>query len=395
MDEKEFKEFLKSENLHERTIKNYVSHVKKLERYLLEHKGGKELGRVDYGDIKDFVAVSARELRSTSSLLWGIKKYYYSINRKDVVEAIKKLLLELPKSKALADARTRVFITQNDFQKCMEKAEKTSISDRNRALLNLLWSRMALKKILQLRISEIDFEKYYIKSHINGTKFYVTKKAWDALEKYIPIEEREKTNRLFRMHRRNLQIITKKYFKELGQPPSKLRQSCERELIKAGERSMFVVLEERPQKPKTEVGVSKKKVEELVFPTKILQKLPPQVRKTMEGVISSFQNDFSDFCAWGMRKGLIDAIRIRFKRDGKEHKLYDKDGNAYKLSKWIELTKQERYINSHSARYLKGQVKVFGDIVSHDYMVDLQREEVPSIFTRLRIALAKMYYEGN
>jgi len=247
-------------------------------------------------------------------------------------------------------------------------------------------------EILQLRISDVDFEKYYIKGGISGSKFYVTKKAWNALEKYIPIEKRDKRDRLFQISKRTLQHHIQRYFEELGQNPTTLRQSCKSELIEAGQIRMFEVLEE---KPKTEVGVSKKKMEELIFPTKVLEKLPPEIRKTVEGVKMNYRNDFSDFCAWGMRKGLIDAIRIRFKRDGKEDKLYDKDGNAYALSKWIELTKQERYIDSRSAKYLKGQVKVFGDIVSHDYMVDLRREEVPLIFTRLRIALAKMYYEGN
>lgn len=393
MDEEEFKEFLRTRKLRERTIKGYVGHVRKFERYLLKYKGGKELERANPRDIKDFVSWGARELRDIGSLLFGIRKYYEYRRREEMVEAIKKLRFKVPKI-----MRARMLITWDDFRECMEKAEKIGISDRNRALLNFLWSRIGSKEILQLRTSDIDFEKYYIKSPISpisGSKFYVTEKAWNALEKYIPIEERDERNRLFPMHMRNLQIITQRYFKELGQNPSKLRQSCERELIKAGETRMFKVLEERPQKPKTEVGVSKKKIEELVFPTKVLQKLPPQVRKTVEGVVINYQNDFSDFCFWGMRKALIDAIRIRFKRDGKEDKLYDKDGNAYKLPKWIELAKQERYISSHSAKYLKDQVKVFGDIASHDYMADLHREEVPLIFTQLRIALARMYYEEN
>jgi hypothetical protein len=94
-----------------------------------------------------------------------------------------------------------------------------------------------------------------------------------------------------------------------------------------------------------------------------------------------------------MRKALIDAIRIRFKRDGKENKLYDKQGRAYKLAKWIELAKQERYISPNIAKKLQEEVKVFGDVASHDYMVNLQKDEVPSIFKHLRLALARMYHE--
>jgi len=388
MDEEEFKEFLLTKKRARGTIKGYVSHVKKFEEYLLKYKGHKELERANPVDIKRFVLWVARGLRDPGAPLFGIQEYYEYKRREKMVEAIKKLKSELPKSKAPAP----MLITWDDFQERMEEVEKIGISDRNRALLNLHWSRMNSDEILQLRVSDVDFEKYYIKSGISGSKFYVTEKAWNALEKYIPIEERDKRDRLFQISKRNLQHLVQKYFEELGQNPTTLRKSCESELIEAGLTRMFTVLEE---KPKTEVGVSKKKIEELVFPTEVLEKLPPQVRKTVEGVIMNYRKGFPNFSAWGMRKGLIDAIRIRFKRDKKEHKLYDKDGNAYALSKWIELTKQERYIDSHSAKYLKGQVKVFGDIVSHDYMVDLRGEEVPLIFTRLRIALAKIYYEGN
>jgi integrase len=394
VDEEGFKEFLRTIGLKEGTIKGCVSHVKKFENYLLKYKKGKELEKTNPVDIKRFVLWVAGELRDAGAPLLGIQKYYEYKRREKMIEAIKKLKSELPRSKA----RKRMLITWDEFQERMEEVEKIGISDRNRALLNLHWSRMKPDEILQLRISDVDFEKYYIKSGISGSKFFVTEKAWNALEKYIPIEERDKRDRLFhararaRMSKRNLQHLVQKYFEELGQNPTTLRQSCERELIEAGQTSMFTVLEE---KPKTEVGVLKKKIEELVFPTKVLQKLPPQVRKTVEGVITNYQNDFSDFCFWGMRKALIDAIRFRFQRDEKEEKLYDKDGNAYNLPKWIELAKQERYISRNSAKKLKAQVKVFGDVASHDYKVSLQREEVPSIFTQLRMALARMYYEED
>jgi len=140
---------------------------------------------------------------------------------------------------------------------------------------------------------------------------------------------------------------------------------------------------------------SEEKEEELNFPKEDLEKLPPQVRKTVQGVMLNYRHDFPDFSFWGMRKALIDAIRIRFRTDGKEKKLYDENGNAYELPKWIELAKQERYISSHMARNLRKEVKVFGDVASHDYMVNLHKKEVPSIFKHLRLTLARMYYEEN
>jgi len=139
-------------------------------------------------------------------------------------------------------------------------------------------------------------------------------------------------------------------------------------------------------------SVSQVPVEKLEFPSEVLERLPPVVKKTIEGIIFNYEHDFPDFCFLGMRKALIDAIHIRFQKDGKTELLYDKNGNAHKLEKWIELAKQEKYVSRTEVNDLKGRVKVFGDTASHDYMADLQKEEVPSVFTCLRMALARMYY---
>ena len=137
---------------------------------------------------------------------------------------------------------------------------------------------------------------------------------------------------------------------------------------------------------------AREKTEDLSFPNAILEKLPQEVKMTVQGVMFNYYNDFPRFCFWGMRTVLIDAIRIRFRKDGKENQLYDDKGNVRTLTTWIDLAKKERYISGNSARFLKGRTKVFGDISSHDYMADMHKEEVPSIFTQLRFALARMYY---
>lgn len=93
-----------------------------------------------------------------------------------------------------------------------------------------------------------------------------------------------------------------------------------------------------------------------------------------------------------MRKALIDAIHIRFRKDEKESLLYDDEGNAYSLPRWIDLAKQQRYISRHLSSELKG-VKIFGDEASHDYMTDLQKEEVPPVFLCLRMVLSRLFYE--
>lgn len=138
---------------------------------------------------------------------------------------------------------------------------------------------------------------------------------------------------------------------------------------------------------------ARESMEKLIFPNGVLKSLPPEVIKTVKGIMLNYHNNYPRFCFGGMRTALIDAIRIRFKKDRKASKLYDAEGNEYSLPKLIELAKEERYITRHSAEYLRRQVKVFGDISLHDFMADLRKEEVPSIFTQLRMALARMYYK--
>lgn len=140
------------------------------------------------------------------------------------------------------------------------------------------------------------------------------------------------------------------------------------------------------------IRFSKEKKEELVFPKEILENLPTEVKKTIEGVILNYEHDFPEFCFWGMRKALIDAIRLRFIKDRKEKMLYDEKGNPYSLPKWIELVKQETYISAEQAKNLE-KVKVFGDSASHDYMTSLHKKEVPSILFWLRLALSRMFYK--
>jgi len=136
-------------------------------------------------------------------------------------------------------------------------------------------------------------------------------------------------------------------------------------------------------------------LEDLPFPQEILDKLPTEVKRVIEGIQSNFKHGFPDFCFMGIRKALSIGIDIRFKRDGKYDKLFDPRGEPYKLPKRIELAKQEKYLSSSLASKLKKEAKVFGDVALHDYRIDLKKEEVPSIFKFLRLALEHMYYKES
>lgn len=243
MDEEGFREFLRKSKQSGKTIKAYVSFVKKFEEYLSKFKEGKGLDEATPRGAKDFVLWGRQELKAVNPYLYGIQKYYeYKAN-----EVMSNAIREIPRDKP---QRSGGLISWDFFEKHMEKLH---LKYRDSALLNLLWSEMDSNEILELSIADIDFKKRLITSRINGRTFYITKKAWDSLEKYIPIEDRDRRKPLFSINLRRLQQITKKYFESVSQTPIKLKLSCKKDLVEAGRKERFVT---RPQKEIKSVSVN-------------------------------------------------------------------------------------------------------------------------------------------
>jgi hypothetical protein len=144
-------------------------------------------------------------------------------------------------------------------------------------------------------------------------------------------------------------------------------------------------------KKHVESGLNEESELELCMPRELFERLPRDIQKTIEGVELCFKHGHADFCLMGIRKILSTAIHIRFKKVGKERELYDSGGEPFKLPKWIELAKQNGFISASLAKKLTNEVKVFGDVGSHDYMITFYKGDVSSIFSLLRLALDRMY----
>jgi hypothetical protein len=91
------------------------------------------------------------------------------------------------------------------------------------------------------------------------------------------------------------------------------------------------------------------------MPQELFERLPPEIRKTIEGVELCYKHDHADFCLMGIRKILSTAIHIRFKKVGKERELYDSDRESFKLPKCIELAKQNGFISASLAKKLTNE----------------------------------------
>ncbi len=75
MEKEEFFGFLLKKKKSERTIHSYVAGVQQFERYLTEHKRGKQLEQANLTDLHDFERWGDRHGIQMNRALWGIKEY--------------------------------------------------------------------------------------------------------------------------------------------------------------------------------------------------------------------------------------------------------------------------------------------------------------------------------
>jgi len=228
MDEDGFRKFLK-DRYKEATVGLYFVSVRDFEGWLFKHQRKKDIQDAGESDIRSWAAYIQKKMPKCQPYFYGVRTYYrYKRDpREDLIIQLLSGLPPLPRTQ-------RIRFQWTDFEMVMSKAEETGIKDEHRALLNLLWSEMKSEEIINLNISDIDFQNRLITSPESGNKFHVTPRTWDALERYIPSEKRNRSERLFSIGLRNLQIVTGKYFESVGQTPNSLRKSCQSDFMEAG-----------------------------------------------------------------------------------------------------------------------------------------------------------------
>ena len=255
MDERGFEQFLKGKKLGDDTVRLYTHSVKQFEKWLFNERQQTSLENASGRDIRNW-APNARE----HNYLHGIKQYYNYKRNPEMVKEIDKILKELPKYRP-----TPRLFDWIDFRNVMSKAEHLKIKDRDRALLEFLWSEIPRKEILELYYSDIDFEKLHI-THHSGEKHYITKEAWNALQRYVLLGDRGKKKRLFPIQsERALQQITKKHFLSVKQTPKTLLDNCQKDLVNAGRKDRFVTEIERRLGSKPEPEQKEERIEKNLF----------------------------------------------------------------------------------------------------------------------------------
>lgn len=208
--------------------------MNKFEGWLFEHFK-KSLEDVNQSDLRAY-----EELKRNIAYVRGVSVYYEHIGKNEIADMIVREIR--PK---LRKYRPKDLLRWTDFRNIMKQAEKKRISDKDRALLNILWSCMKTRIILELRRSDIDFEKRVVTSRVDLKTYRLTPEAWDALEKYILPENRDE-KKLFPIGVRAVTTITEKYSDMRKITPNLLRKSCEADFIEEGKKRRFSIPDKKP-----------------------------------------------------------------------------------------------------------------------------------------------------
>jgi integrase len=232
MDEEGFREDLERRHLDRGTARAYIHHAKKIEKWL--KKSLEEATRIG---VRRWANAHRGKLKSFGSYVSAIRAYYQYVPIKGMLEEID----SIPRGEK--PPKYNNLIPWGDFEEYIDNAEKEGAKEEHLVMMNLLWSEMHPNEILQLRISDIDFDKRIITSHLSPKPkaYYATEKAWRALERHIPSTDTGKTRHLLEKIRsvRSIEGITEKYFGEIGQKPKDLRRSCLEDLKNAGKTVRF------------------------------------------------------------------------------------------------------------------------------------------------------------
>lgn len=234
MDENGFRKFLE-DRYKGSTPRIYFERAKSFEEWLYAHQRKKDIEDAGESDVRNWASYVQNEVPKCQPYFYGVRAYYRYKRRDKIGNLITEILRKLPSPPTIQRKST---IRWTEFEVIMSKVEET-ISPEYRALLNLLWSEMKPEEILNLYVSDIDFENRLIASPTSEKTFRVTWKAWDALEKYKPIDKRGKSEPLFSIGLRALQDITKRYLGMYGLKPSRLWRSCKEDLPDAGRTIRF------------------------------------------------------------------------------------------------------------------------------------------------------------
>lgn len=167
----DYKYFLKIERgLSENSVAAYSQDIKKLTRFLADHKLKISPEEIDHGVIERFVYAGAREMapRSQARMISGLRNFFDYLIFEELRKENPTDLLESPKiGRKLPDTLSEKEINSIIGAIDLSKPE----GERNRVMLEVLYScGLRVSEMIGLKISDLYFEEGFIKVTGKGNK---------------------------------------------------------------------------------------------------------------------------------------------------------------------------------------------------------------------------------
>ena len=224
-----FLEYLKAErNYSEETLRAYKNDLQQFGEYLLDREKVDDFLKVNSQMVRNFCGYLLKygyDKRSVCRKLSALKSFYRFLKESKKIEKNPATIVKSPR----LERRLPGFLTESQIREVLELKPPKEISYRDKAILELFYaSGLRVKELVNLKITDVDFENKILKVKGKGEKERIVpfgNYALLAIKEYL---EKRKDNSPYlfvskfnkKLSNRQIQKIIKKYLSKIKNPPA-------------------------------------------------------------------------------------------------------------------------------------------------------------------------------
>jgi len=224
-----FLEYLKAErNYSEETLRAYKNDLQQFGEYLLDREKVDDFLKVNSQMVRNFCGYLLKygyDKRSVCRKLSALKSFYRFLKESKKIGKNPATIVKSPR----LERKLPGFLTESQIREVLELKPPKEISYRDKAILELFYaSGLRVKELVNLKITDVDFENKILKVKGKGEKERIVpfgNYALLAIKEYL---EKRKDNSPYlfvskfnkKLSNRQIQKIIKKYLSKIKNPPA-------------------------------------------------------------------------------------------------------------------------------------------------------------------------------
>jgi tyrosine recombinase XerC len=224
-----FLKYLKAErNYSEETLRAYKNDLNQFGEYLFDREKIDNFLKVNSQMVRNFVGYLLKygyDKRTVCRKLSAVKSFYRFLKEIKLVEKNPATIIKSPR----LERKLPGFLTESQIREVLELTPPKEISYRDKAILELFYAAgLRVKELVNLKISDVDFENRILKVKGKGEKERIVpfgSYALKAIKEYLE-KRKDDSPYLFvskfkrKLSNRQIQKIVKKYLSKLKNPPA-------------------------------------------------------------------------------------------------------------------------------------------------------------------------------